>query len=318
MQELRWPTYALRDLVLDAAVPDERGSLRVRDDHGREYLDAVNGIGCAPLGHGHPRWVAAMHAQMVRLGAAANSFATAPQQRFAAEIAARMPVPDARVFLASSGTETTEAAIKLAMRATGRSVVVAFERAFHGRSLGALACTANKAYRHPYVRCIGEVTPEDPFAVARVLRVPFGDLGALAGAFAEHGRSIAAQMHADFGALRRAMPLNIGARLHGRGHTPEALHDLARIVALWTECRQRWRHLGPLLLGEFSIADAMYAPVVLRCETYGVELPPVAAAYADAVRALPAVVAWCEDARRETAFVAHDEPYRSAPERGSG
>jgi len=192
MQELRWPTYALRDLVLDAAVPDERGSLRVRDDHGREYLDAVNGIGCAPLGHGHPRWVAAMHAQMVRLGAAANSFATAPQQRFAAEIAARMPVPDARVFLASSGTETTEAAIKLAMRATGRSVVVAFERAFHGRSLGALACTANKAYRHPYVRCIGEVTPEDPFAVARVLRVPFGDLGALAGAFAEHGRSIAA------------------------------------------------------------------------------------------------------------------------------
>ncbi|MBX7080474.1 MAG: glutathione S-transferase family protein [Nannocystaceae bacterium] len=133
-----------------------------------------------------------------------------------------------------------------------------------------------------------------------------------------HGRSIAAQMHADFGALRRAMPLNIGARLHGRGHTPEALHDLARIVALWTECRQRWRHLGPLLLGEFSIADAMYAPVVLRCETYGVELPPVAAAYADAVRALPAVVAWCEDARRETAFVAHDEPYRGAPERGSG
>ncbi|MFO0632735.1 MAG: hypothetical protein U0168_07795 [Nannocystaceae bacterium] len=53
-------------------------------------------------------------------------------------------------------------------------------------------------------------------------------------------------------------------------------------------------------------------------ETYGVELLPVAAAYAAAVRALPAVVAWCEDARRETAFVAHDEPYRTAPEHGAG
>lgn len=192
MQELRWPTYALRDLVLDAAVPDERGSLRVRDVHGREYLDAVNGIGCAPLGHGHARWVAALHAQMLRLGAAANSFTTEPQQRFAAAIAARMPIREARVFLASSGTETTEAAIKLAVRATGRSTIVAFERAFHGRSLGALACTANTSYRHPYVRCLGEATPADPFATARVLRLPFGDLDALRRAFAEHGRSIAA------------------------------------------------------------------------------------------------------------------------------
>ena len=103
MQELRWPTYALRDLVLDAAVPDERGALRIRDVHGREYLDAVNGIGCAPLGHGHARWVAALHAQMLRLGAAANSFTTGPQQRFAAAIAARMPIRDARVFLAARG-----------------------------------------------------------------------------------------------------------------------------------------------------------------------------------------------------------------------
>lgn len=192
MQELRWPTYALRDLVLDAAVPDERGSLRVRDTQGREYLDAVNGVGCAPLGHAHPRWVAAMHAQMQRLFAAANSFTTAPQQRFAAALIERMPLVDARVFLATTGTETTEAAIKLALRATGRSTIVAFERAFHGRSLGALACTANTAYRHPYVRCLGESQPEEPFATARVLRLPYGDLAALTRAFAEHGRSIAA------------------------------------------------------------------------------------------------------------------------------
>lgn len=192
MQELRWPTYALRDLVLDAAVPDERGSLRVRDTQGRVFLDAVNGVGCAPLGHAHPRWVAAMHAQMQRLFAAANSFTTAPQQRFAAALIERMPLVDARVFLATTGTETTEAAIKLALRATGRSTIVAFERAFHGRSLGALACTANTAYRHPYVRCLGESQPEEPFATARVLRLPYGDLAALTRAFEEHGRSIAA------------------------------------------------------------------------------------------------------------------------------
>ena len=192
MQELRWPTYALRDLVLDAAVPDERGSLRVRDTQGRVFLDAVNGVGCAPLGHAHPRWVAAMHAQMQRLFAAANSFTTAPQQRFAAALIERMPLVDARVFLATTGTETTEAAIKLALRATGRSTIVAFERAFHGRTLGALACTANTAYRHPYVRCLGESQPEEPFATARVLRLPYGDLAALTRAFEEHGRSIAA------------------------------------------------------------------------------------------------------------------------------
>ncbi|HEY8378774.1 MAG TPA: aminotransferase class III-fold pyridoxal phosphate-dependent enzyme [Nannocystis sp.] len=192
MQELRWPTYALRDLVLDAAVPDERGSLRVRDASGRVYLDAVTGVGCAPLGHAHPRWVAALHAQMQRLTAAANSFSTAPQQQFAAALVARMPVVDARVFLATTGTETTEAAIKLALRATGRNTIVAFERAFHGRSLGALSCTANTAYRHPYVRCLGETEPAEPFATARVLRLPFGDLAALQRAFAEHGRAIAA------------------------------------------------------------------------------------------------------------------------------
>src|SRR5690606_15505028 len=192
MEELRWPTYALRDLTLDAAVPDARGSLRVRDSAGREYLDAINGIGCAPLGHAHPRWVEALHRQMQRLSAAANSFATEPQQRFVAAIARRMPVVDARVFLANTGTETTEAAIKLALRATGRTTIVAFEGAFHGRSLAALACTANTAYRHPYVRCPGETTPAEAFATARVLRLPFGDLAALRRCFAEHGSDIAA------------------------------------------------------------------------------------------------------------------------------
>jgi len=192
MQDLRWPTYALRDVTLDRAEPDERGALRVLDSAGRVYLDAINGVGCAPLGHGHPRWVAALTAQMQRLAAAANSFTSAPQQALARRLAEAFPVTDARSFFGSSGTEATEAAIKLALRATGRSIIIAFERAFHGRTLGALALTANTAYRHPYVRCRGEVGPERPFAAAQVLRLPWGDLAAVRAAFAAHAPDIAA------------------------------------------------------------------------------------------------------------------------------
>jgi acetylornithine/succinyldiaminopimelate/putrescine aminotransferase len=164
----------------------------VIDSAGRSYLDAVNGVGCAPLGHGHPRWVAALAAQAQRLAAAANSFTSAPQQALAQRLAERFPITDARSFFGSSGTEATEAAIKLAIRATGRSIIVAFDRAFHGRSLGALSLTANTAYRHPYVRCLGEAAPEHPFATAQVLRLPWGDLEAVHAAFASHGRDIAA------------------------------------------------------------------------------------------------------------------------------
>ena len=92
MQDLRWPTYALRDVTLERAEPHERGGLRVIDSEGRSYLDAVNGVGCAPLGHGHPRWVAAVHAQMQRLTAAANSFTSGPQQALARQLAERFPV----------------------------------------------------------------------------------------------------------------------------------------------------------------------------------------------------------------------------------
>jgi glutathione S-transferase len=126
-------------------------------------------------------------------------------------------------------------------------------------------------------------------------------------------RAVSAQMHAGFGELRRRMPMNVAADLPGKGHTPEALADAARIAAIWTECRATFGGGGAMLFGEFSIADAMFAPVVSRLATYGVQLPPVAAAYAKAVGELSSVQQWCDAARRETAFVAHDEPYRSAP-----
>ncbi|HET6585123.1 MAG TPA: aminotransferase class III-fold pyridoxal phosphate-dependent enzyme [Nannocystaceae bacterium] len=193
MQDLRWPTYAVRHLQLDTAVlesaPPGKGALRVRDQAGNEYLDAVGGIGCLPLGHGHPRWIAAIEAQMRKLVAAAGTFYTEPQQTLARELARRVPLADARAFFGNTGTEVTEAALKLALRATGRDMVVAFERAFHGRTLGAVALTANPSYREPYVTCVGEDARR--FAHMNVVRLPYGDLGAVQAAFDRWGDRIA-------------------------------------------------------------------------------------------------------------------------------
>jgi acetylornithine/N-succinyldiaminopimelate aminotransferase len=192
-EDMRWPTYPARGITLDSAVlePGRRGALRVRDGDGKIYLDAVAGIGSAVLGHGHPGWVDAIHGQLRKLGAIANTFRHEPQQQLAELLSKLFPIASARSFLCNSGTEATEAAIKLALRATGRDTIVAFERAFHGRTLGAIALTANAAYRAPYVTCLGEDHP-DRFASMKVLRLAFDDTAALEAAFAQHGSRIAA------------------------------------------------------------------------------------------------------------------------------
>ncbi len=189
--DLRWPTYRPTGITLEAAADDDpRGSLYVRDAGGRRFLDAVTGIGCAVLGHAHPRWVRAVAEQAARLASASGTYATAPREALARALADRFPVPDARVFFANTGTEATEAAVKLALRATGRTVVVAFEGGFHGRTLGALGLTATPAYRAPYLHCLDE-PPRAAFADVRVLHLPFDDVPALEAAFAEHGDEIA-------------------------------------------------------------------------------------------------------------------------------
>jgi glutathione S-transferase len=113
-------------------------------------------------------------------------------------------------------------------------------------------------------------------------------------------RSISAEMHSGFSALRQHMSMNIRARYPGKGRTAESLADVDRIVAIWTDCRARFGGGGDFLFGRFGIADAMYAPVVLRFQTYGVALKDAAKDYADAVLALPALKAWVADAVAET------------------
>ena len=126
-------------------------------------------------------------------------------------------------------------------------------------------------------------------------------------------RSICAEMHSGFQALRGKMPMNIRGQHPGKGMTPESRKDIDRVVAIWTDCRSRFGGAGSFLFGRFSIPDAFYAPVVMRFVTYAVELPPVAQAYVEAVQALSAVREWVDAARRETEFVQADEPYAKAP-----
>jgi glutathione S-transferase len=125
-------------------------------------------------------------------------------------------------------------------------------------------------------------------------------------------RSICAEMHSGFRALRSAMPMNIRAAHPGKGMSPDVQRDIDRVVANWTAARERFGQSGEMLFGEFTAADAFYAPVVSRFATYAVELPSVARRYADAVLALTAVQEWSASARAETEFYAPDEPYAAA------
>jgi glutathione S-transferase len=122
-------------------------------------------------------------------------------------------------------------------------------------------------------------------------------------------RSICAEMHSGFRDLRSAMPMNIRSRYPGKGVTPGVREDIARITAIWSECRQRFGGDDEFLFGAFSAADAFYAPVVMRFVTYAVALPPACEAYANAIQAHPAVAEWIAAARAETDLVVEDEPY---------
>jgi len=121
-------------------------------------------------------------------------------------------------------------------------------------------------------------------------------------------RSVAAEMHSGFRALRTEMPMNIRASHPGHGLTPDVETDIRRIADIWRDCRARFGDGGPYLFGEVSAADAFYAPVVTRFRTYGVALDDVCQAYSDAVYAWPAVAEWCAAAEDEPWHIAGYDP----------
>ena len=112
-------------------------------------------------------------------------------------------------------------------------------------------------------------------------------------------RSVSAEMHSGFSALRQNMGMDIRAAKPGQGRTPEVDADIARIISIWEGCRSRHAAGGSFLFGSFSIADAMYAPVVWRFVTHAVPLPVASQAWADAMLALPAMREWQASALAE-------------------
>jgi acetylornithine/N-succinyldiaminopimelate aminotransferase len=142
------------------------------DADGNRYLDLLSGLAVNALGHAHPQVLGAISAQLSTLGHVSNFFATPTQialaERLIGFVTANAPDTQARVFFTNSGTEANEAGFKIA-RMTGRRRIVSMEGAFHGRSLGALALTANPKYREPFEPLPGEV-----------VFVPYGDAEALA------------------------------------------------------------------------------------------------------------------------------------------
>jgi glutathione S-transferase len=114
-----------------------------------------------------------------------------------------------------------------------------------------------------------------------------------------HARAAASEMHGGFGALRNQLPMNVRRPVKAHAVEDDAKRDIARIDALWSECRARFGNEGPFLYGAFGAADAMYAPVVWRFHTYAVEVSAVAGAYMRHVMELPAWNEWREAALRE-------------------
>jgi glutathione S-transferase len=128
-------------------------------------------------------------------------------------------------------------------------------------------------------------------------------------------RSVCAEMHSGFGALRGKCPMNIEASLPQAGaiawrDDPAVRSDVQRIIAMWSELLEQ--HKGPMLFGQFTIADAFFAPVCMRIKSYALPVPGHITDYVRRVSALPGVKAWIDEALQEKTFVDFDEPYRSA------
>lgn len=127
-------------------------------------------------------------------------------------------------------------------------------------------------------------------------------------------RSLVADFHGGYQALRGAMPMNIRSSHPGKGMTSEVRCDIERLIGHWRETRSRFGRGGPFLFGSYSAADAYFAPVASRFVTYDVPLDADARAYQQALLDTPGMMAWTQAALRETEFVAMDEPYAKQPQ----
>jgi glutathione S-transferase len=161
----------------------------------------------------------------------------------------------------------------------------------------------------------GDLVVWDTLAIAEYLAEKFPDkqLWPADVKARARARSICAEMHSGFAALRSACPMNIEASLPEIGQLawrdkPAVRADVARLVAMWSELLAQ--HGGPMLFGAFSVSDAYFAPVVMRLKTYALPVPGDIAAYMLRVCALPGVQAWVQGALAEHDFRDFEEPFR--------
>ena len=120
-------------------------------------------------------------------------------------------------------------------------------------------------------------------------------------------RSVTAEMHSGFPAMREEMTMRILQTYPPSQKRPETIKDVERVKQLWTECRERYGAGGPFLFGAFSIADAFYAPVVSRFRSYAIPVDGAVKAYAEMIWATPAMQRWYADAQAETLRAAKHE-----------
>lgn len=125
-------------------------------------------------------------------------------------------------------------------------------------------------------------------------------------------RSVCAEMHSGFSAMRSRMGMNCELVLPGVLFDRDVQADVARVLDIWRGCREAHQAKGPFLFGRFSVADAFFAPVTRRFLTYGTPLPAVAKQYVETISALPAMREWLTEALAEHDYVLEDEPYRAS------
>src|SRR6185436_6288777 len=148
----------------------------------------------------------------------------------------------------------------------------------------------------------GDIVVWDSLAIAEYVAEKWPDRGLWPDAIEARARarSICAEMHAGFAELRSRMPMNCQARFTNVLFDVKVRSDVARVVEIWREARERFGAGGPFLFGRFSVADAYFAPVTVRFVGHGNDLPPVARQYVDTMHALPAMNDWLTAARAET------------------
>ena len=159
--------------------------------------------------------------------------------------------------------------------------------------------------RVPVLHHGGLVIPESPAICEYVADLaPEARLWPESGSVRAIARAISSEMHAGFVALRCHLPMSCGDRRAGPLEPPEVTRaDIKRILSIWRECREMIANGGDFLFGRFSIADAMFAPVVSRFDTYAVPVDRVHRRYIDAVLDLPAMRMWMDDARKDDVVI---------------